>query len=123
MIQFEERCKNNPQAVIDDLLAQTKRQAKRIHELNIDFEALKEVSAELQKHDVVIAKDYVITRMKGATHILEKSHIDRIIGLSKGCVIYLKRKRINGGTDFYATHVAFADTLDEARAVLFKGDE
>ena len=31
---FEERCKTNPEGVIKDLVAQTMRQAKLIHDLN-----------------------------------------------------------------------------------------
>ncbi|RDJ35421.1 MAG: hypothetical protein DWQ19_11435 [Crenarchaeota archaeon] len=37
---FEERCQNNPQGVIDDLVKQTTRQAKAIHDQNKEIERL-----------------------------------------------------------------------------------
>lgn len=43
---FEERCKTNPEGVIKDLVAQTMRQAKLIHDLN---EKLTKLEKELEK--------------------------------------------------------------------------
>lgn len=37
---FEDRCNKDPQGVIDDLVKQTRRQAKAIHEKNIEIERL-----------------------------------------------------------------------------------
>lgn len=41
MSTFENRRVSDPQGVIDDLLAQTARQAKCIHDLNTQIEKLK----------------------------------------------------------------------------------
>jgi hypothetical protein len=38
---FAERCRDDPQGVIEDLLAQVKRQAQDIHRLNRQIEELK----------------------------------------------------------------------------------
>jgi cell division protein FtsB len=46
---FEDRCQGDPQGVIADLVKQTTKQAKAIHELNKENEALKKELEKLKK--------------------------------------------------------------------------
>lgn len=46
---FEERCQSDPQGVIKDLLAQTTRQAKTIHELGNRVKELEEALVDKHK--------------------------------------------------------------------------
>jgi polyhydroxyalkanoate synthesis regulator phasin len=46
---FEERRQSDPQGLINDLVAQTVRQAKAIHELTKEVEQLKKQIQDLEK--------------------------------------------------------------------------
>ena len=48
-ISFEERCQTDPQGLIKDLVAQTTRQAKAIHDINEKLEKLQKSYDKLKK--------------------------------------------------------------------------
>lgn len=49
---FEDRRQNDPRGLIDDLVKQTTRQAKAIHDLNKENEELKKRVEKLEKANV-----------------------------------------------------------------------
>jgi len=48
-ISFEERCEIDPQGLIKDLVAQTTRQAKAIHDVNLKLKKLQGEYDKLKK--------------------------------------------------------------------------